>query len=422
MQRPHPFPKSDQQAKDAGSQQSQMWQEPKLLILLASGSLTVMTGAVLAPILPEMIARLGLEEDWAGVLVSAHYLTLALFSPLLGFLADRLGQLRLLVLSLVLYSVLGMAGALLPTFGWLLLDRALLGIATSGIAAGSLGLLTKEYEAEARTQAIAYISVVLTLANIVYPLLSGGIGVLHWGLAFIVYGLGLPIALGAVMVFKPNVLHSRNHFSKARSLLNVKTKQHSPSQALGFRAVFQQPAIPRLLLSLVIVSAAVFGMVVYLPLYLQLRLGTDVGINGIVLATMAIGSALSSLLLLKWLTHHLGIFRTLPLGLGLMALLLILTPTLEQLSLVLLTAMGFGVGFGVVTPSLYNGLANLTPNNLQSSVLATGIGAGFLGQFLSPLILGRVLALTHITGVFYAAAVAVLGTGIMLVLPPKPTS
>jgi MFS family permease len=105
-----------------------------------------------------------------------------------------------------------------------------------------------------------------------------------------------------------------------------------------------------------------------------------------------------------------------------MALLLILTPTLEQLSLVLLTAMGFGVGFGVVTPSLYNGLANLTPNNLQSSVLATGIGAGFLGQFLSPLILGRVLALTHITGVFYAAAVAVLGTGIMLVLPPKPTS
>jgi predicted MFS family arabinose efflux permease len=224
------------------------------------------------------------------------------------------------------------------------------------------------------------------------------------------------------MVFKPNVLHSRNHFSKARSLLNVKTKQHSPSQALGFRAVFQQPAIPRLLLSLVIVSAAVFGMVVYLPLYLQLRLGTDVGINGIVLATMAIGSALSSLLLLKWLTHHLGIFRTLPLGLGLMALLLILTPTLEQLSLVLLTAMGFGVGFGVVTPSLYNGLANLTPNNLQSSVLATGIGAGFLGQFLSPLILGRVLALTHITGVFYAAAVAVLGTGIMLVLPPKPTS
>ena len=422
MQRPHPFPKSDQQAKDAGSQQSRMWQEPKLLILLASGSLTVMTGAVLAPILPEMIARLGLEEDWAGVLVSAHYLTLALFSPLLGFLADRLGQLRLLVLSLVLYSVLGMAGALLPTFGWLLLDRALLGIATSGIAAGSLGLLTKEYEAEARTQAIAYISVVLTLANIVYPLLSGGIGVLHWGLAFTVYGLGLPIALGAVMVFKPNVLHYRNHFSKAGSLLNVKTEQHSPSQALGFRAVFQQPAIPRLLLSLVIVSAAVFGMVVYLPLYLQLRLGTDVGINGIVLATMAIGSALSSLLLLKWLTRHLGIFRTLPLGLGLMALLLILTPTLEQLSLVLLTAMGFGVGFGVVTPSLYNGLANLTPNNLQSSVLATGIGAGFLGQFLSPLILGRVLALTNITGVFYAAAVAVLGTGIMLVLPPKPTS
>ena len=127
------------------STSSQLWQDPKLLVLLACGSLTVMTGAVLATILPAVIEHLQIDRGWAGSLVSAHYLTLAVFSPICGLLADRVGKLRLLVVSLVLYSLLGMAGALLPTFGLLLGDRGLLGIATSGIAAGSLGLLTQQY-------------------------------------------------------------------------------------------------------------------------------------------------------------------------------------------------------------------------------------------------------------------------------------
>ena len=410
------------QTQKTSPRPAQMWQDPKLLILLASGSLTVMTGAVLAPILPDMIAQLSLEQDWAGTLVSAHYFTLALFSPVLGLLADRLGQLRLLIVSLILYSLLGMVGAFLPTFGWLLLDRSLLGIATSGVAAGSLGLLTQMYHGEDRTEAIAYTSVVLTLANIVYPLLAGGIGAIHWQLAFCVYGLGLPIALGALVIFNPNALNRRTHRAAHSSPSSSQPEADGMSPPLGLRTIFKQPAIPRLLVSLVLVSAIVFGMVVYLPIYLESRLTTDAGINGIVLAAMAIGSALSSLLILKWLTQHLGLFRTMPLGLGLMALILVLTPTLFHLNWILLAAFTFGIGFGVVTPSLYNGLANLTPNRLQSSILATGIGAGFLGQFLSPLVLGRVLALSDITGVFYAAAVAALGTSVLLVLPPKPAA
>ncbi|MEO1296230.1 MAG: MFS transporter, partial [Cyanobacteria bacterium J06636_16] len=150
------------------------WRDRKLLILLATGSLIVMTGAVIAPILPKMTEQLGLDPAIAGYLVSAHYLTVALFSPILGLLADRTGAPRVLIVSLLLYAVFGAMGGLLNDFALILVTRALVGAASGGIAAASLGMLVQRYESEtARSQAIAYVATVLTLANIVYPILAG---------------------------------------------------------------------------------------------------------------------------------------------------------------------------------------------------------------------------------------------------------
>lgn len=58
----------------------------------------------------------------------------------------------------------------------------------------------------------------------------------------------------------------------------------------------------------------------------------------------------------------------------------------------------------MVTPNLYATLAALAPADLRSSLLAAGVGLGFLGQFLSPVFLGPVLTGLGLTGVFYTAA------------------
>jgi MFS family permease len=92
---------------------------------------------------------------------------------------------------------------------------------------------------------------------------------------------------------------------------------------------------------------------------------------------------------------------------------------LHQLSWIVLTAVFFGVGFGIVLPTLYGTLANLAPSDLRSSVLAAGTGAGFLGQFLSPILLGPVLSYGGLEGVFYAAAIISLVTGVLLFAPMR---
>lgn len=382
-----------------------MLRDPKLLVLLAAGSLTTMAGGVVAPILPEMIQQLRIEPALAGNLVSVHCLTIALFSPPLGILADRVGRVRVLVPALILYALFGTAGAFLDSLMPLLVVRGLLGAASGGIAAASLGLLGGMYEGEARSQALGYATSALTIAGIAFPLLGGSVGAIHWQFAFYLYGLGLPLALLVTLVFE------KKPSSRAKS--------GEKSDSLQVRAILQDARIWRVLLTLGLASIAMYAVVIYAPLYLRQTIGAGAALNGIVLATRAVGAALISAFAAKRLVQTLGAAGTGALGFGLMALTLTTIPLLHQLGWILVAAVFFGAGFGLVLPTLYGTLANLAPPNLRSSVLAAGTGAGFLGQFLSPVLLGPILGYGGLEGVFYGAAIVALGAGVLLFAPHR---
>lgn len=384
-----------------------MLRDSKLLVLLLAGSLTSMVGGVVAPILPEMVQQLHLDPRWAANLVSIHCLTIALFSPLFGILADRVGRLQVLVPSLILYAVFGTAGAFMQTLEPLLVTRGLLGAASGGIAAASLGLLGNRYEGEERSQALGYATSTLTLTGIAFPLLGGWVGSIHWQFAFCLYGLSLPLALLA-----PLMLGEKQQI-KAPGKAKAKDFSNKLSTVLG------HPLTLLLLLTLCLASISMYAVVIYAPLYLKATIGAGAVLNGVVLASRAVGAATISAFGAKWLEKTLGAAQSTAMGFGLMALTLMTIPLLHQLSWIVLTAVFFGVGFGIVLPTLYGTLANLAPSDLRSSVLAAGTGAGFLGQFLSPILLGPVLSYGGLEGVFYAAAIISLVTGLLLFAPMR---
>jgi predicted MFS family arabinose efflux permease len=362
-----------------------------------------MAGGVIAPVLPELVQQLHLDPVLAGSLVSMHCLTIALFSLPLGILADRIGRLQVLVPSLVLYALFGMAGALIPSFVPLLVTRGLLGVASGGIAAASLGFLGNLYEGQRRSQAISYTASTLAVTGIIFPLLGGLIGEVHWQFAFCFYGLGLPLALLAAIVL--------------REEQQIRTEQVMIKDRHKLAKVLRRRHVLRLLITLGLVSATMYAVIIYLPLYLHVTIGAGVAINGVVLASQAIGAAGISAFGARRLAQSLGVARTLAVSFGLMAMALATIPLLHQLSGILLAAVLFGMGFGIVLPNLYTSLANLAPLELQSSVLAAGIGASFLGQFLSPILLGPVLGYSGLVGVFYAATSLSLFAGFLLLTP-----
>ena len=382
-----------------------MLRDSRLLVLLVAGSLTTMVGGVVAPILPEMVQQLQLDPALAGNLVSMHCLTIALFSPPLGILADRVGRLRVLIPSLILYALFGIAGAFMQTLGPLLVTRGLLGAASGGIAAASLGLLGNMYEGEARSQAMGYATSTLTITGIAFPLLGGWVGSTHWQYAFYLYGLGLPLAGLAALILK------EKHKTQAPPIAKDSNRK--------LRTVLGHSYTMRLLLTISLASVAMYAVVIYAPLYLKVTIGAGAALNGFVLASRAVGAPAISAFGAKRLAQTLGAAQATAVGFGLMALTLMTIPLLHQVSWILLAAVFFGVGFGIVLPTLYSTLANLAPSELRSSVLAAGTGAGFLGQFLSPIVLAPMLSYGGLEGVFYAAAGVSLVTGLLLFAPTR---
>ncbi|MUL37310.1 MFS transporter [Gloeocapsopsis dulcis] len=380
-----------------------MLRDPKLIVLLLAGSLTTMTGGVVAPVLPEIIEHLQLDTGLAANLVSVHNLTIALFSPPLGILADRIGRLKVLVPALIFYALFGVAGAFMHDFWSLLLLRALLGAASGGIAAASLGLLGSMYEGQARSQALGLATSTLTITGITDPLLGGWVGASRWQNAFYLYGVGLPIAFLVSAVFKEQPR---------------KTKSHQVTQT-GLRQVLLQHHALKVLIALSLTSVAMYAVVIYAPLYLNATINADTLLNGIVLASRAIGAGAISAFGASKLARLLGLARAIALGFGLMAITLAVIPLLHQVSWIVVSAIIFGVGFGIVLPNLYNALANLAPEQLRASVLAIGTGMGFLGQFLSPILLAPVLNYAGLEAVFYAAAAIAIATGIILLAPQR---
>lgn len=374
-------------AADHSLQWRQQW--PLLLVLLLAGGLSSATGTMVAPVFPEAIAQFQVTPQWAGLLVSTHTLTLALASPTLGLLANRIGGVRMLVASLLAYAGFGILGGLAQGFWGMLLCRALTGAAGGGIAASGIGLISTLYGGEARSRLMGYAASALSVATVVFPLLGGWLGLYGWRWAFGLYGLGLPVAIAAGSVLP----RSATATGKTVDL----------SSGRGLSTTLMRPRTLLLLLALAVASALFYVVVVYAPLHLKAAIQASSLLNGSVLAARAVGAALISAIGAHRLSQRLGKGRAISVGFWLMAVSLATIPLLTLPPLILLAALVFGLGFGIVMPNFYNALADLSPLSQRAGVLAIGTGCASLGQFASPLCFG---ALWQLSGarVFYVAA------------------
>jgi MFS transporter, ACDE family, multidrug resistance protein len=376
----------------------------QFLILLTTGWLTTMAGGVVPTVLPEMKLQLALDPKWVGMLVSTHALTSALSTPLFGILADRVGKLKVMLPCLVLYAIAGTSTAFLTDFSALITSRALLGVASGGVAAATIGFLGSMYDGEARTRILGYATSAMAISAIAGPILSGWVGRTHWQYAFYLYSLGLPIAIIAAAYLKTTTRSSSVIEGDIKDLL--RTLIH--------------PGILRLYLFITAAAAIVYAVVIYTPLYLKEAIGADPQLNGLVLAIRLVGVVLVSAFGASRVARRLGQARAIALGFSFMAMTLVTIPVLTQLYLIIPAAVIFGVGFGIITPNLYDALAIDSPPELRTSVLAIGTGFNSLGQFISPAFLGPIWNYAGLPTVFYATAgLAMAASFVSLVENPR---
>ena len=380
-----------------------------LWVIVAAATLTVMAGALLGPIVPQIQRELGVSGVAAGLIITTHGGVIVLASPLVGTLIDRVGPRRPFVGGLVVYGLGGGAGLVVDSFPALLASRVVLGVGTAAVYTAVTVLIYDLYEGQEMERALGYRSSANSAGAAVWPLVGGAAGSLAWNLPFGVYFVALPLGLVAVVTV-PETRADGDGDQTASA-------EGEPPDADSLRrrleatlGVFRgQPALPFVYLLYFGANALLYVIVVFYPQFLaavgvtsSFEISLYLAANGLAggLAAAAYGRIVGRI------SRSTLVLAALCLWLVAFAVAVVVDTALGSVVPVVL----FGLGVGIVFPSTFAWVETLAPPDRQGQFSSYVASFGYTGQFLSPLLFGPLLPFVGVRGVFGVAA-AVAGVG-----------
>lgn len=364
------------------ARQIPVWQDRRAIALLMAASLTTMANATIAPALP------GLERLFAGdpnaalltrLLVPAPSLSVALFAPLAGIAADRIGRRKLLLFGVILFVLSGCAGLILPDLPTIFMSRLVLGIAVALIMTAQTALIGDYFSGDDRNALTGLQISARNLGGLVFILTAGWVAAISPRLPFAIYGMAaafLPL-MWLVIVDPPRLPQTTGARSADRS-----GDDRAWRLSLALLVLLQGAT-----------NMIFFVMPTQLSFFLDAR-GYDSAImTGSALGVLMLSGGGFALLYprIQRATGYAGVFA---LGYGAMALgFLVLLLAATPLAIFAAVA-AIGAGYALVSPSFVALALDLAP--AQKRGLAGGIltASIFIGQFCSPLISTPVIA-TH---------------------------
>jgi MFS transporter, ACDE family, multidrug resistance protein len=374
-----------------------------LVILLWGSTLTVMAGAILSPVVDVMRRELDVTGTEAGLVVTAHGLSLAVASPLIGRTIDLWGTRGTLAVGLVVYGLAGGAGMLTTSYPTLIASRLVFGIGAAAVFTGTTAALLDLYLGRDRDRVMGWRSSAISLGGVAWPLLGGALGTLSWRAPFGVYLIGIPLGVLSFMA-----LPHRPRTPEIEDAVVGPEGGGKVSVLLYRRAGLLN------IYGLQFVSAALlYVILVFLPVRLA-----EVGIVSplaVALCTVTLSISMSAIGLayapLRARLGHAAMLRTSLMtwtaGLGVLGFA-------NHVAAMTVAAALFGMGMGLAVPTLTVLVGEYAPNNRRgraTSLLAT---AAFTGQVTSPLVVGPLIEATSVRSGFLAASG--LAAGILLTL------
>ncbi|MEN3610741.1 MFS transporter [Plantactinospora sp. ZYX-F-223] len=380
-----------------------------LWVLLLGSTLTVLAGAVLAPVVEVLRSDLGVSAGAAGLVLTAHGLSLALVGPLVGRAVDRWGVPGPLAAGLVVYGVAGGAGLLLDDYVSLVASRLVFGIGAAAVFTGTtLGLLDLA-EGAARDRMMGWRSTAISLGGVLWPLLGGALGEISWHAPFAVYLVGVPLGVATLRVLSMSDGARRSRYADAaRSRRAAAEEATLSATGHGTRArpeplLRGRPGLLGIYALQAIATALLYGVLVFLPPRLA-----EVGVRDSFRVAL-FGALLSLVMSLTGLRFarvraRLGWSGLLLLAFAAWTVALVLLAVGASPVPLLAASAVFGFGMGLAVPALTVLVAEHAPAARRGQATALLGTATFASQFGSPLLFGPVEAATSPRGVFLAAA------------------
>lgn len=235
-----------------------------------------------------------MTEAQFGLLTSLFLIVYAVCSPFAGFFADRFNRSRVIIVSLLLWSVLTGLTAFARTYEELLLTRALLGVAQAACMPASLALIVEYHRGSTRSLATGLL-LSGAMSGGALSGLGGALAERHGAAtAFLTFGLAGIAFTGVLLLLLRDPPPAENPAAAAA--------QPAPSVRLGeaFASLFTNRAYLVMLAYACVLGLVSWSVVGWMPTYIKERfllaqgeagLLTTIYLNLASLAGMLVGGA-----------------------------------------------------------------------------------------------------------------------------------
>lgn len=177
---------------------------PAILVLSGMQLLMVLDGTVAALALPRIRDALDLSEANANWIISSYVLAFGGLMLLGGRLGDAFGRKRMFVVGVGMFTVTSLLCGLAWNEASLIVGRALQGMSAAVAAPTAMALVATTFApGKARSQAFAIYAAMTGIGSVAGLILGGVLTEVSWRLVFLInVPIGLAVAAGAVLVLR----------------------------------------------------------------------------------------------------------------------------------------------------------------------------------------------------------------------------
>lgn len=368
-----------------------------------------------ALVLAHIMRDLGMSKATSGFLATLTLVASGIGGIFFGFVADRIGRKRALMLSILTYSVCSFASGLATSILILAAFRFILGLGMGGEWNTGATLVAETWPAELRAKAISIVQSSWAIGYALAALVAGI--VLHYASWRIVFFVGVLPALVTLWIQSrvPESKMWREHQRLARdSQLIADTQQKYEDSS--FARIFHPPYVRftfALLLANFFGMFAWWGLFTWLPPYLSLPVdqgGRGFSVMGTttLLVVLNVFGMFPGYAGFGWVADRLGRRRSFVLYTFMAAVLVPLYATARQPWVLLvvgtLTAF-FGTGFfsgsGIIGSEIF-------PTRVRARALGFTYNGARTMSSIAPYVIGRVGQARGLSWAFYLCAGAFL--------------
>jgi EmrB/QacA subfamily drug resistance transporter len=395
--------------------------------------LAALDQSIVATALPTIVGDLGGLNKLSWV-VTVYLLSSTVSTPIYGKLGDLFGRKIVFQAAISLFLVGSMLSGLSHTIIQLIIFRLVQGLGAGGIFTSVMSIIGDILSPRERGKYQAYLTATFTFASVSGPAI-GGLFTQHLSWRWCFY-VNVPIGLVTLVVTSvvlnlsfTRVRHKIDYFGvmlfctsiTALLLATVWGRAEyawtSPTMltlifgGIALLGVFvwwerraTEPLLPLRLFrnrtfallnsAGFLVFAAMFGTIVYLPLFLQLVTGASPTFSGVLIMPNSLAGALAGVLMGRRVAKT-GHYRKIPIfGAGLttiaLSLLTLLTPTTPFfVAAIFMTMLGFGSG--LMVPVMLIAIQNAVPKEDLGSATSAHLFFRSMGSSIAVAVFGSVM-------------------------------